>query len=84
MTALQKQLNELVQSYLCQDSSFSDVHTNQQWLKNTVWQLTNGSSDDSMAFQYPANMSRDLLMSMASQFPGQGMELLNSGLVCHL
>ena len=84
VTGLQKQLNDLVQSYLCQDSSFTDVHTNQQWLKNTVWQLTNGASDESMSFQYPQNISRDLLMSMAAQFPGQGMELLNSGLVCYV
>jgi hypothetical protein len=79
---LQKQLTELVQTYLCQDSNFADMHTNQQWLKSTVWQLTNGTVEgDTMSFQYPSNMSRDLLMSMASQFPGQGMELLNSGLI---
>lgn len=81
---LQKQLNELAQSYLCQDASFNDLRMNQQWLKNTVWQLTNGavnSGDDSMSYQYPVDMARQLLMSMASQFPGQGMELMNSGLV---
>ena len=84
VTGLQKQLGELVQSFLCQESNFSDLHTNQQWLKSTVWQLTNGASDESMSYQYPTNISRDLLMSMAAQFPGQGMELLNSGLVCHV
>lgn len=82
---LQKQLGDLVQSYLCQDANLTDLHTNQSWLKSTVWQLTNGAvntnGDDSMQFQYPGNMSRDLLMNMASQFPNQGMELLNSGLV---
>ncbi|RFU76345.1 c6 zinc finger domain containing [Trichoderma arundinaceum] len=82
---LQKQLGDLAQSYLCQDSSWNDVHTNQQWLKNTVWQLSNGvvagATEESMSFQYPMNMSRELLMNMASQFPGQGMELLNSGLL---
>ncbi|KAL7784919.1 hypothetical protein V8C37DRAFT_339901 [Trichoderma ceciliae] len=85
ITNLQKQLNDLAQSYLCQDSSWNDVHTNQQWLKNTVWQLSNGVSagatEEAMSFQYPMNMSRELLMNMASQFPGQGMELLNSGLL---
>jgi hypothetical protein len=84
VTGLQKQLNELAQSYLCQDSNFNDLRTNQQWLKNTVWQLTNGvvnNGEDSMSYQYPVDMARQLLMSMASQFPGQGMELMNSGLM---
>ncbi|KAK7426634.1 hypothetical protein QQZ08_006812 [Neonectria magnoliae] len=85
ITGLQKQLNDLVQSYMCQDSNLTDLRTNQQWLKNTSWQLSNGTigsnSDDSISFQYPMNMSRELLMSMASQFPSQGMELLGSGLI---
>ncbi|KAK5996156.1 putative sucrose utilization SUC1-like protein [Cladobotryum mycophilum] len=85
VSGLQKQLNELAQSYICQDSSFNDLNANQQWLKSTVWQLSNGvvngPTEDSMSFQYPMNMSRELLMNMASQFPGQGMELLNSGLL---
>lgn len=85
-SGLQKQLSELMQSYACQDSNFADVRTNQQWLKNTVWQLSNrvgapSGGDDSISYQYPMDMSRELLMNMASQFPGQGMELLNSGLV---
>lgn len=86
LSGLQKQLTDLVQSYLCQDANFTDAHANQQWLKSTIWQLTNGAvsggNEDSMSYQYSGNMSRDLLMSMASQFPNQGMELLNSGLVC--
>ncbi|KAF4121929.1 C6 zinc finger protein [Geosmithia morbida] len=83
IASLRKQLNEMAQSYICQDSSFSDYHTNQQWLKSTVWQLTNGSvNDDAMSFQYSgSNMPRDLLMAMASQFQGHGLELLNSGLI---
>jgi hypothetical protein len=86
LASLQKQLTGLVQSYLCQDANFTDAHTNQQWLKSIIWQLVNGAvsggNDDSMSYQYSGNMSRDLLMSMASQFPNHGMELLNSGLVC--
>lgn len=82
---LQKQLNDLAQSYGCQDPSFQDFGTNQQWLKNTVWQLTNGGAngnhDESISFPYPLEMARDLLMNMASQFPGQGMELMGSGLI---
>lgn len=86
IAGLQKQVNELAQSYACQDPNFNDLRTNQQWLKNTVWQLTNGAvngGDDSMSYQYPVDLARQLLMSMASQFPGQGMELMNSGLVSH-
>lgn len=87
ISGLQKQLGDLAQTYACQDSNFSDVRTNQQWLKNTVWQLANNGSssgngaEDSLSFQYPMDMSRELLMNMASQFPGQGMELLGSGLI---
>ncbi|KPM37831.1 hypothetical protein AK830_g8733 [Neonectria ditissima] len=85
ITGLQKQLNDLVQSFMCQDPNLTDLRTNQQWLKNTAWQLSNGtignSGDDSISFQYPMDMSRELLMSMASQFPSQGMELLGSGLI---
>jgi hypothetical protein len=32
-----------MQSYLCQDANFTDAHMNQQWLKSTIWQLTNGA-----------------------------------------
>ncbi|RCI16081.1 hypothetical protein L249_1830 [Ophiocordyceps polyrhachis-furcata BCC 54312] len=68
---LQKQLNELAQSYACQDSNFNDIHSNQRWLKNTVWQLNGSGGDDSMSFQYPIHMSRDLVASMAAQLPVQ-------------
>ncbi|KAH8685208.1 hypothetical protein BGZ61DRAFT_356150 [Ilyonectria robusta] len=85
ITGLQKQLNDLVQSYMCQDSNLTELRTNQQWLKNTSWQLNNGTingnGEDSISFQYPMDMSRELLMNMASQFPSQGMELLGSGLI---
>ncbi|UKZ58251.1 hypothetical protein TrVGV298_012118 [Trichoderma virens] len=83
--SLQKLLNDTVQRALCQDPSWNDVHTNQQWLKNMVWQLSNGvvagGAEDSISFQFPGTMSRELLLKMASHFPGQGMELLTSGLL---
>ncbi|KHN97278.1 C6 zinc finger domain containing protein [Metarhizium album ARSEF 1941] len=82
---LQKQLNEAAQSYACRDSNFHDLHTNQQWLKSTVWQLdsgvANGNSDDSMSFQYPVSMSRELLANMTSQFPVQAVDLLGNRLI---
>ncbi|KAG6040579.1 hypothetical protein E4U41_000087 [Claviceps citrina] len=86
LSGLQKQLNTLAQTYACQDSNFQDLHTNQQWLKNTVWQLANGvvngNNEDSISsFQYPVNVSRELLVNMASQFPVQVVDLLGSGLI---
>ncbi|KAL7921294.1 hypothetical protein ACQKWADRAFT_129141 [Trichoderma austrokoningii] len=81
---LQKQLNDAVQALACHDPAWNDLSTNQQWLKNTVWQLSNGgtvTTEGSMSFQYPMGVSRDLLMNMASHFHGQGMDLLSSGLL---
>lgn len=83
LTGLQKQLVELVQSYQCQDSNVTDLHVNQQWLRSTVWQLTNGNvgGEENMPFQYPADMAREMLVSMASQFGNQANELMSAGLV---
>lgn len=85
VSTLQKQLNEVLPTYLCQDGQLSDLRTNQQWLKTTVWQLTHGSmnsqNEENMTFSYPVDMSRELLINLASHFPAQGMELMGSGLV---
>lgn len=82
---LQKQLNDMLPNYLCQDGQLSDLNVNQQWLKSTHWQLTNGrtnsQSGDGIDWQVPQDLSRELLMKMASQFPGQGMEVFGSGLI---
>ncbi|TWU77657.1 hypothetical protein ED733_008138 [Metarhizium rileyi] len=87
VSGLQKQLSELAQSYACQDTNFHDVSTNQQWLKNTLWQLSsgvvNGNSNDPLSFQYPMNSSRDLLVNMASHFPLQVVDL-GSGVIENL
>lgn len=84
-SSLQKQLNEVLPTFHCQDGQLADLQTNQQWLKTTHWQLTNGAisshNDDGINWQCPRDLSRELLMKFASQFPGQGMELLGSGLV---
>jgi hypothetical protein len=86
VTSLQKQLNEMLPQYMCQDPQLTDLGVNQQWLKTTLWQLTNGvlnanAEDGGMSFQYPMDLARELLVNMASHFPGQGMELLGSGLI---
>ncbi|PTB72287.1 hypothetical protein M440DRAFT_1441989 [Trichoderma longibrachiatum ATCC 18648] len=82
---LQKEHSELVHGYMCRDPSWDNVATNQEWLKGTVWQLTNrvvgNNAEQPFGFQHPVNMSREMLMNMASHFPGQGMELLKSGLI---
>lgn len=79
---LQKQLNDVARTYACHNSSFADLQLNQQWLKNTAWQLNGGNNGDSGPFQYPVNMSRELLINMTSQFPVQVVDLLGTGLVC--
>ena len=55
-----------------------------------VWQLSiqNGylsstQDDPSMTFQYPVDIARDLV-TMASQFPQNSMEVHGLGLVCVL
>lgn len=80
-TNLQKQLNDIMPSYLCQDSQFGDMSTNQQWLKTTHWQLSSQGEDNGMGFQFPAEVAREMLASWASQFPGQGVQLMGTGLV---
>ncbi|KAF5018830.1 hypothetical protein F66182_9194 [Fusarium sp. NRRL 66182] len=77
VTGLSKHLLERVNSFV-QEPNFVVV---QQWLKNTVWQLNNGNSEDAMSFQYPVNTSRDLLAALANQFPSQGIDLIGSGLI---
>jgi hypothetical protein len=83
---LEKQLHDVLPQYLEQDPQLTDGHTNQQWLRTTVWQLTNGvlnhgGDDGAMSFQFPIDIAREMLLSMASHFRGQSMELLGSGLV---
>lgn len=77
---LQKQLDDMIQSYLPGNPNLVDIGENHSWLKNIVWQLSR-NNDESMSFQYPDNISRELKMRMASQFPNQGMELMGTGLV---
>ncbi|KAI1774262.1 fungal-specific transcription factor domain-containing protein [Hypoxylon cercidicola] len=87
LSALQKQFSGMIPPYMnVQDS---DLRANQQWLKTITWHLSmqNGCSpqgnQDQMQFQYPIDMSRDL-MSMTSQFSNQSTELLGMPLVAKL
>ncbi|KAM0558332.1 hypothetical protein ACHAPJ_005026 [Fusarium lateritium] len=76
VTTLQKQLQERTNPYNYESNFIGD----QQWIKNTLWQL-NGNAEDSMSFQYPHNMTQELLARLASSFPNQGMELMGSGII---
>lgn len=88
LAALQKQLTEVLPTYLnTTESQTADLRTSQQWLRTMVWQLSiqngclsSGSEDPCMTFQYPVDISRDLI-SMTSQFSHQSMEVHGIGLV---
>ncbi|XXH00046.1 Glucose-repressible alcohol dehydrogenase transcriptional effector [Hypoxylon texense] len=87
LSALQKQFSGMIPPYM--NVQESDLRANQQWLKTITWHLSmqNGcspqGSQDQMQFQYPIDMSRDL-MSMTSQFSTQSTELLGMPLVAKL
>lgn len=84
ITTLHKQLHDVIQQHLVQDPSIIDMHTNQTWIKNLLWQLNsgpmNGNGDNSL-FQYGVNAARDELLTMASCFPNQNMDPVDVSLV---
>jgi len=88
LAALQKQLSDALPAYLnSTENQTADLRTSQQWLRTMVWQLSmqNGylssnCDDPSMTFQYPVDISRDLV-SMTSQFSQQSMEVHGIGLI---
>jgi hypothetical protein len=83
LSSLQKQLQEAVPPYLTDlQAQFSEMQLNQQWLKNLNWQLSmaNGNGNENgMSFQYPIDITRDLL-PMVAHFP-TNLGLLGLGLV---
>jgi hypothetical protein len=88
LTQLQTQLTDALPSYLeSTEVQAVDLHTSQQWLKTMVWQLgishgfvSSMASYNTMSFNYPIEISRDLL-AMSSQFSQQAMEVHGVGLV---
>lgn len=73
-SALQKQLQEVLPPYLNDpQAQLQEIQSNQQWLKNTAWQLStaNPSENDSGLPPYPSpvDIGRDLL-PMVSHLPG--------------
>lgn len=91
LAALQKQLTDALPTYLnSTENQTADLRTSQQWLRTMVWQmsmqngyLSSGCDDPTLTFNYPVDISRDLL-SMTSQFSHQSMEVHGIGLVSPL
>lgn len=79
---MQKSMGEATQNYLTNDSSFAEPSRNQQWLKNMNWQIhvTQATKAGDMSYQYPVDVSHELL-SMASSLPVQGMDILSVSLI---
>jgi len=88
LAMLQKQLVDALPTYLnCTESQAADLKTSQQWLRTMVWQLSiaNGnlsstSADAAMTFQYPIEISHDLLTATGN-LSMHSMELHGIGLV---
>jgi len=73
-TALQKQLQEVLPPYLNDpQAQLAEIQPNQQWLKNTTWQLSTASPGDNDSglppYPSPVDIGRDLL-PMVSHLPG--------------
>lgn len=88
LSALQKQLTDTLPTYLNTENHTSDLRSSQQWLRTMVWQismqngyLNNGCEDPNLSFNYPVDISRDLL-SMTSQFSPQSIGVNGVSLVC--
>ncbi|OBT74583.1 hypothetical protein VF21_07520 [Pseudogymnoascus sp. 05NY08] len=88
LSALQKQLSDALPAYLnSTESQAAELRVNQQWLRNVVWQLgisngcvSSGNDNPSMTFQYPVEISRDLI-AMTAGFSPHSMEVHGVGLV---
>ncbi|OBT61751.1 hypothetical protein VE03_09109 [Pseudogymnoascus sp. 23342-1-I1] len=88
LSALQKQLSESLPAYLnSTESQAAELRVNQQWLRNVVWQLgisngcvSSGNDNPSMTFQYPVEISRDLI-AMTAGFSPHSMDVHGVALV---
>ncbi|GAB1739500.1 hypothetical protein D0862_08902 [Hortaea werneckii] len=88
LAQLQQQLSDALPAYLhSTESQAVDLRCSQQWLKTMVWQLSishgflsSAATENAMSFKYPIEVSRDLV-SCASQFSQQAMEVHGIGLI---
>lgn len=79
VSAMQKQLQEVLPSYLnSPESQLAELQVNQQWVKNVQWQVNMANANAGEL--YSIDIGRDLL-PMVSHFPGN-LGLLGLGLVC--
>ncbi|KAK5660175.1 hypothetical protein OQA88_13645 [Cercophora sp. LCS_1] len=74
LSALQKQLQEVLPPYLNDaHTQMAELQVNQQYLKNTMWQLTAANPGENEfglpPYPSPVDIGRDLL-PMVSHFPG--------------
>ncbi|KAK3685383.1 fungal-specific transcription factor domain-containing protein [Podospora appendiculata] len=72
LSALQKQIQDILPPYLNDvQSQLAEIQINQQWLKNTTWQLSvaSGNASESGPYPYPVDIARDLL-PIVSHLPG--------------
>lgn len=88
LALLQNQLSDALPTYLqSTEVQAVDLQVSQQWLKTMIWQLSishgylsSKSPDSSMSFQYPIEISRDLVAA-TSRFSQDAMEIHGIGLV---
>ena len=88
LSQLQQELSDALPLYLqSTESQAVDLRCSQQWLRTMVWQLSishgllsSTAAENAMAFQFPIEISRDLL-SATTQYSQQSMEIHGIGLV---
>jgi len=90
LSQLQKQLSDALPTYLeSTEIQAVDIRMSQCWLKTMVWQLaishgfiSSMSSDTSLTFRYPIDISRELV-ELSNEFSQHAMEVHGIGLVSH-
>ena len=88
LAQLQQQLSDALPTYLkSTECQAVDLKISQQWLRTMIWQLSishgylsSTATDNSMSFQFPIDISRDLVAA-TSQFSQEAMETHGVGLV---
>lgn len=88
LSQLQQALSDALPQYLqSTESQAVDLRCSQQWLRMMVWQLSishgllsSTAADNAMSFQFPIEVSRDLLAA-TTQYSQQAMEVHGIGLV---
>ena len=79
VTSLQKQMTDVLQSYVCRDARLLDIGTCRAWLNSTLWQLdpANDPVDSSMP-----TLARELALNLAAHLPRAHASTDLVGFVC--